>query len=204
MFFGFFFCVIKPNTMKKIIFYPFILSMLLVTFLSSCNKKQLVQKTYKDIEWYAHGEKKINSKNENITTESQVNEVSVSVDSEPKITPSQKSLLEKVVSEKQNTDVKSEISTLNQEPISKKASKKAAKKEVKELKKLLKENDSADTEMNTLLLVLIAILLPPVAVGLVKGFTSGAFFLNLILWLLFYVPGLIHALIVVLGNSKSS
>ena len=55
----------------------------------------------------------------------------------------------------------------------------------------------ADAEMNKLLLVIIAILLPPLAVGLKTGM-GGTLILNIILWLLFYSPGLIHALIVVL------
>lgn len=55
----------------------------------------------------------------------------------------------------------------------------------------------ADAELNKLLLVIIAILLPPLAVGLKAG-VGGALILNIILWLLFYIPGLIHALIVVL------
>ncbi len=54
---------------------------------------------------------------------------------------------------------------------------------------------NADT--NKLLLIIIAILLPPLAVGLKAG-VGGALILNIILWLLFYIPGLIHALIVVL------
>lgn len=55
----------------------------------------------------------------------------------------------------------------------------------------------AETEINKVLLVIIAILLPPLAVGLKAG-VGGALILNIILWLLFYIPGLIHALIVVL------
>jgi uncharacterized membrane protein YqaE (UPF0057 family) len=55
----------------------------------------------------------------------------------------------------------------------------------------------SDLSSNKLLMVIIAILLPPLAVGLSKG-VGGALILNIILWLLFYVPGLIHALIVVL------
>ena len=55
----------------------------------------------------------------------------------------------------------------------------------------------SDLDQNKLLLVIIAILLPPLAVGLKAGF-GGTFVLNLILWILFYIPGLIHALIVIL------
>lgn len=51
-------------------------------------------------------------------------------------------------------------------------------------------------EIELLLLVIIAILLPPLAVFLVDGL-SLSFWLNLVLTLLFYIPGLIHALIVV-------
>lgn len=50
---------------------------------------------------------------------------------------------------------------------------------------------------NKLLLVILAFLLPPLAVGLKNGI-GGSFFLNLILTLLFWLPGFIHALIVVL------
>ena len=56
---------------------------------------------------------------------------------------------------------------------------------------------SPDAQMSKLLLVIIAILLPPLAVGLKAG-VGGHLFLNIILWLLFYIPGLLHALYVVL------
>ncbi|MFG0314674.1 MAG: YqaE/Pmp3 family membrane protein [Phycisphaerales bacterium] len=53
-------------------------------------------------------------------------------------------------------------------------------------------------QTNTLLLVIIAILLPPLAVGLKSG-VGGALILNIILTLVFYLPGLLHALFVVLS-----
>ena len=53
------------------------------------------------------------------------------------------------------------------------------------------------TQINTLLLVIISILIPPLGVGLKAGI-GGALILNIVLTLIFYVPGLIHALIVVL------
>ncbi|MBX3324166.1 MAG: YqaE/Pmp3 family membrane protein [Phycisphaeraceae bacterium] len=55
----------------------------------------------------------------------------------------------------------------------------------------------SDITTNKLLMVIIAILLPPLAVGLVKGI-GLALIVNIILCFLFYIPGLIHALIVVL------
>ncbi|GJM19861.1 MAG: Pmp3 family protein [Phycisphaeraceae bacterium] len=48
-----------------------------------------------------------------------------------------------------------------------------------------------------LLLVIIAILIPPLAVGLKEG-VGGPLILNIILTIIFYVPGLLHALWVVL------
>ena len=47
-----------------------------------------------------------------------------------------------------------------------------------------------------ILYVILAILLPPLAVGLLVGLT-GEFWLNLLLTILFYIPGLIHALYIV-------
>lgn len=54
-----------------------------------------------------------------------------------------------------------------------------------------------DRTISTLLLVIIAILLPPLAVGLKEGL-GGQLVLSIILTLLFYLPGLLHALWVVL------
>jgi len=51
--------------------------------------------------------------------------------------------------------------------------------------------------MSKLVLVIIAIVLPPLAVGLKDGF-GFHLLLNIVLTLLFYVPGLLHALWVVL------
>lgn len=53
-------------------------------------------------------------------------------------------------------------------------------------------------EVNTLLLVIIAILLPPLAVYLFEGSITTNFWIDLILTLLFWLPGIIFALIVIL------
>jgi len=47
-----------------------------------------------------------------------------------------------------------------------------------------------------ILQIILAFFLPPVAVALKEGLT-GTFWINLLLTLIFFVPGLIHALIVV-------
>lgn len=58
-------------------------------------------------------------------------------------------------------------------------------------------NHSGDTD--TLLLILIAIFISPLAVFLHEGSWNTTCWINLILWLLFILPGFIHALIVILG-----
>lgn len=55
-------------------------------------------------------------------------------------------------------------------------------------------------ESNTLLLVILALLLSPVAVYLYEGEWTNRVTLNLVLWLLCGIPGIIHALIVILGK----
>ncbi len=55
----------------------------------------------------------------------------------------------------------------------------------------------ADSEISKVLLVIIAILMPPLAVGLKTGL-GMPLVISLVLTLLFYIPGLLHALWVVL------
>jgi uncharacterized membrane protein YqaE (UPF0057 family) len=54
-----------------------------------------------------------------------------------------------------------------------------------------------DAQIGKFLLVIIAILLPPLAVGLKEGI-GMQLVLSIILTLIFYVPGLVHALWIVL------
>lgn len=55
----------------------------------------------------------------------------------------------------------------------------------------------ANTTTNKLLLVILAFVLPPLAVGLQKGLGKD-FLINLILTFFFWIPGVIHALVVIL------
>lgn len=75
---------------------------------------------------------------------------------------------------------------------------KQVKKEVKAFKASKKRGGEPSTD--TLLLVILAILLPPLAVYLHQGEINNKFWISLILTLLFFVPGIIYALIVVLGE----
>lgn len=75
---------------------------------------------------------------------------------------------------------------------------KQVKKELKAFKGAKKAGKEPST--NTLLLVILAILLPPLAVYLHEGVINSRFWISLILTLLFWLPGVIYALIIVLGN----
>ncbi|HEX8549125.1 MAG TPA: YqaE/Pmp3 family membrane protein [Cytophagaceae bacterium] len=79
----------------------------------------------------------------------------------------------------------------------KEAPRKITKEQKKEIKKAL---EVGATDTNTLLLVIIAILLPPLAVALVDGI-GGPFLLSIILTILFWLPGIIYALYRVLRKS---
>jgi uncharacterized membrane protein YqaE (UPF0057 family) len=74
----------------------------------------------------------------------------------------------------------------------------AVKKAMKEFK--TEKKAGAEPSTNTLLLVVLAILLPPLAVYLHEGTTNKRFWISLLLTLLFWIPGVIYALIVVLGD----
>ena len=75
--------------------------------------------------------------------------------------------------------------------------KREKRKAVKQAVKSAKENGS-DTEL--LLLVILAILLPPLAMALYDGI-STRFWISLILTILGFLPGVIYTLIVILGDN---
>ena len=75
---------------------------------------------------------------------------------------------------------------------------KEIKKEMREFKAHKKAGEEPST--NTLLLVILAILLPPLAVFLHQGEINSKFWISLLLTLIFWLPGVIYALIVILGD----
>lgn len=82
-------------------------------------------------------------------------------------------------------------------------SKEEKKSRMAEAKMMLKEYKAAkaneDADTNTVLLAILAILLPPLAVYLHEKTINTKFWISLILSLLFWLPGVIYALIVVLS-----
>lgn len=74
---------------------------------------------------------------------------------------------------------------------------KAVRKQIKEAIKEWRREKASD---NTLLLVIVAILLPPLAMLIYEGGLTSRFWLSLLLTLLFYLPGLIYTLVIILGG----
>jgi uncharacterized membrane protein YqaE (UPF0057 family) len=73
---------------------------------------------------------------------------------------------------------------------------------LKDAKKLFKDYKAAkksgkDSETDQILLAILAILLPPLAVYLKEDEINSKFWISLILTLLFWIPGVIFALLVV-------
>lgn len=79
---------------------------------------------------------------------------------------------------------------------------KARLKEVKKEWKAYKKEKRAgkDPSDNTVLLCILAVLLPPLAVYLHEGEINSRFWISLLLTLLFWLPGVIYALVIILGN----
>ena len=83
--------------------------------------------------------------------------------------------------------------------MSKKERKALKKDKKKRIKQALKDHkDSKDT--NLVLLVILAIIFPPLAMGIYEGGLTTRFWISLLLTLLFYLPGLIYTLVIILGG----
>ena len=72
-------------------------------------------------------------------------------------------------------------------------------KEVKKQWKLYKKDKKAGngSKVEQIVLIILAILLPPLAVYLHQGEINSKFWISLLLWFLFILPGVIYALLVV-------
>lgn len=75
-------------------------------------------------------------------------------------------------------------------------------KEAKKALKALKAESRAKREpvASTAVQVIVAILLPPLGMYLHEGEINNRFWISLLLTLLFYLPGLIYTLVIILGD----
>lgn len=76
---------------------------------------------------------------------------------------------------------------------------KEVKKELKEYKK--QKRAGAEPIADRTLIIILAILIPPLGVYLYEGEINSKFWICLLLTLLFFIPGMIYALLVVTGNA---
>ena len=83
-------------------------------------------------------------------------------------------------------------------------SKSERKSRIKEVKKQLKDlkakQKAGEPVTDQTLLIILAILLPPLAIYLHEGVINSKFWIGLLLTLLFWIPGVIYALVVVLNK----
>jgi uncharacterized membrane protein YqaE (UPF0057 family) len=84
----------------------------------------------------------------------------------------------------------------------KKLSKQEKKERIKEVKKQWKlykkdKKTGKSSKVEQIVLIILAILLPPLAVYLHQGEVNGKFWISLLLWFIFILPGVIYALLVV-------
>jgi len=105
--------------------------------------------------------------------------------------PGTEAVLDDVVA----TDAMREFRSLSR--VDRKMRLREAKTKLKELKAMKAAGEDVST--NTVLLAILAVLLPPLAVGLHEHDLNGKFWLSVLLTLLFWLPGVIYALIVVLS-----
>ncbi|MGV3630496.1 MAG: YqaE/Pmp3 family membrane protein [Bacteroidota bacterium] len=77
---------------------------------------------------------------------------------------------------------------------------KITRAEFRQLKKEVKKADRADSDIRLLILVIICFIIPPLAVFLYEGRWNTTCWINLLLTILFFLPGLIHGLIVILKD----
>lgn len=191
--------------MKKLILSALAITMVALSFTSCSVEKRHYMKGY-HIDWFGNKNeaKEITSVN---TTKNVVAEEAVVADEQlvkaPELTPAPE------VAPVQ----KSVVAPLN---VVKHAAKKNAVAAVKNAANTVKQNASSSNAVvkqaakntasapagddNMVLLVILAILLPPLAVYLYEGSWTKRCTVNLILTLLCGLPGVIHALVVILGG----
>lgn len=110
-----------------------------------------------------------------------------------------------------SVNVKAAIPMSNQEmvqtvttqaPVENQVVEKNVQKEKGVKSKLVKKMQQKAND-NLILAVILAILLPPVGVAVWESGITKHFWISLILTLLFYLPGLIYSLWVILGNKSN-
>lgn len=84
--------------------------------------------------------------------------------------------------------------------LSKKERKTRIKNAKKEIRKYRAERKSGNTDIEPWVLIVLAILLPPLAVYLYEDEINWKFWVSILLTILFWIPGVIFAFLVIFGQ----
>lgn len=90
------------------------------------------------------------------------------------------------------------VRSLGEKPVG--ISKKSGRKNLNAFRRQSNNEESSSDGIALLLLVIIALFIPPLAVFLYEGEINSRFWISLILTILFFIPGVIYALILILGG----
>jgi uncharacterized membrane protein YqaE (UPF0057 family) len=175
--------------------------------LSSCSSDKglsVTKRKYRNgyhVEW--HGNKKMKEQAQ-VTTTEDVQLMDLQPVSSPEAalnsTPADYSgsNVEMTINNKETVTAPATIENVNSTTLSKAEYRKERKELRRSLKHELKSSSSAvGEEMPQWLVILLAIIIPPLAVGLVLG-VHTEFWISLILTLLMWLPGAIYALVILL------
>jgi uncharacterized membrane protein YqaE (UPF0057 family) len=193
--------------MKKLL-APIMLLTVIVSLLSSCSGPSaiaLTKRHYRSGYYVDWGNKKNIVKNQAIAK--------ISAKSEPKIVPLTFTQPEKYVALITTVPISAKLKTTERNKALKQVSVLAGKAVTQDLQdqtintindrvinsteNTLNHNDQVNANVAFVVIVLCAIFIPPLGVGLMYGI-HGYFWIDLILTLIFFFPGMIFALIVVL------
>lgn len=201
------------KNINKILFSAFALSLVL----SSCSIEKRVHNSGYHISWKngKHADKSASEKDERIVLKK--SEPVIYTETEETLTASENTVTEQetFINVDQATDAKSDkVDAVADRPASKANAKTAAAQETKQVqstetkgkhaKQLLKKsqqkkqhNNLPETSASIVLLVILAFLLPFVAVGIVTDWETGPVLISILLMLLFWIPAVIYALIII-------
>lgn len=193
--------------MKKVINYPFLFLIAIAVIISSCATDKSGSFTSRKYTNFDNRQASVHiakPQKQHGTNDILITPSSITV-AENKITKEENNISASVVNESTAAEYKIKPSHIAIAKVEKLAASTNISNESKieavkksEVTKTSKEKKKP--AYDELLLILLAIFIPPVAVYLVKGISS-TFWWNLFFTLCCGLPGVIHALIVVLGNS---
>ena len=204
--------------MKKIL----LVAASILFLVASCTVEKRVYRNGFNVQWHAMNG--ISKKDKNVEVNSVEEEIAVAqVIKAPKANVSTSSTYEAISEESTTTLTQNDVASLEEAPIQNEVKsiandikgmaavtiqnspknnevKQISKQEIKSLRKTVKAAKKSD-DVPIGLLYVICFIFPFIAVGIVTDWDITTVLLNLLLWLLCGIPGIIHALIIVGRNT---